>query len=95
MKKVSLKRLHTVCFHLYDIMKKANYGDNKKQNQCYGRDWLWGKLSLAVVGRVMLSKSLIQFSADGWDCVPSCRPNHGRGNGFMDLCQHDAVPGLL
>ena len=55
----------------YDIMKKANYGDDKKQNQCYGRDWLWGKLSLATVGRVMLSKSLIQFSADGWDCVPS------------------------
>jgi len=71
MEKSSLKRLHIVCFHLSDIMKKANYGDNKKQNQCYGRDWLWGKLSLALVCRAMLSKSLTQFSADGWGCVPS------------------------
>ena len=30
-----------------------------------GRDWLWGKLGLALVGKAMLSKSLIQFSADG------------------------------
>ena len=32
----------------------------------------------------MLSKSLIQFSADGWDSVPSLRfdlrPNYGGGN---------------
>ena len=26
-----------------------------------GRDWLWGKLGLALVGKAMLSKSLIQF----------------------------------
>ena len=36
-----------------------------------GRDWLWGKLGIALVVRAMLSKSLIQFSADGWDCEPS------------------------
>ena len=36
-----------------------------------GRDWLWGELGLALVGKAMLSKSLIQFSADGWGCVPS------------------------
>ena len=36
-----------------------------------GRDWLWGKADLAVVGKAMLSKSLIQFSVDGWCCVPS------------------------
>ena len=35
-----------------------------------GRDWLWGKLGLALVGRVMLSKPLIQF-ADGWACASS------------------------
>ena len=29
-----------------------------------GRDWLWGKLGLAL-GKAMLKKSLIQFSADG------------------------------
>ena len=32
----------------------------------------------------MLSKSLIQFSAEGWGCVPSLlfdlRPNYPRGN---------------
>ena len=32
---------------------------------------MWGKLGLALVGRAMLSKSLNQFSADGWECVPS------------------------
>ena len=36
-----------------------------------GRDWLRGKLSLVLMGRSMLSKSLIQFSVDGWGCVPS------------------------
>ena len=48
-----------------------------------GRDWLRGKLSL-LMGGAMLSKSLIQFSIDGWDCVPSLlfdlRPNYGGGN---------------
>ena len=33
------------------------------------------------MGRDMLSKSLIQFSVDGWGCVPSllfiCKPNYG------------------
>ena len=27
-----------------------------------GRDWLWGKLGLVLVGKAMLSKSLIKFS---------------------------------
>ena len=36
-----------------------------------GRDWLWGKLGIALVVRAMLSKSLIQFSVDGWGWVPS------------------------
>ena len=30
-----------------------------------------GKLGLFLVDKAMLSKSLIQFSVDGWDCVPS------------------------
>ena len=29
------------------------------------------KLGLVLMGGVMLSKSLIQFSVDGWSCVPS------------------------
>ena len=36
-----------------------------------GRDWLWGNLGLILIGRAMLSKSLIEFSVDGWSCVPS------------------------
>ena len=30
-----------------------------------------GKLGLVLMGKAMLSKSLIQFSVDGWSCVPS------------------------
>ena len=36
------------------------------------RDWLWGKLGLALVGRAMLSKSLIQMSVDAWAVLPPC-----------------------
>ena len=32
-------------------------------------DW-GGKLGLVLMGRAMLSKSLVQFSVDGWGCVP-------------------------
>ena len=49
-----------------------------------GRDWLWGKLGLVLMGRTMLSKSLILFSVDGWGCVPSLlfdlRSNYGGDN---------------
>ena len=37
-----------------------------------GRDWLWGKLGLALVGRTMLSISLIQFSVMGGAVFPLC-----------------------
>jgi len=37
-----------------------------------GRDWLWGRKSyLALLGRAKLSKTLIQFSANGWGSTPS------------------------
>jgi len=39
-------------------------------NLPFWMDWLCGKLSLLLVGRAMISKSLIQFSAGGWDCDP-------------------------
>ena len=43
-----------------------------------------GKLSLVLMGRAMLSNSLIQFSVNCQGCVPSLlfdlRPNYGRGN---------------
>ena len=41
----------------------------------------WGKLGLILMGRAMLSKSLIQFSVDGRGCIPSLlfdqRSNYG------------------
>ena len=67
-----------------------------------GRHWLWGKWGLTQVGKAMLNKSLIRFSADGRDCVSSprffLRPNYSRGNGGKcdhlqkDLCQHAPAP---
>ena len=38
------------------------------------RDWLWGKLGLTLVGRDMLSKSLVQFSVDGKSCTCTSPP---------------------
>ena len=49
------------------------------------------------MGRAMLSKSLIQFSIDRWNCVPSLlfgpRLNYGRGKGtaFKRACASTAV----
>ena len=41
-------------------------------------------MGLVLMGRAMLSKSLIQFSVDGQGCVPSLlfdlTPNYGGGN---------------
>ena len=41
-------------------------------------------MGLVLMGGAMLSKSSIQFSVDGWGCVPSLlfdlRPNYGKGN---------------
>ena len=43
-------------------------------------DWLWRNLGLVLKGGSKFSKSLIQFSPDGWGCVPSLlfglRPNY-------------------
>ena len=49
-----------------------------------GWERLRGKLDLVLMGGVMLSKSLIQFSIEEQGCVPSLffdlRPNYGGGN---------------
>ena len=49
-----------------------------------GRDWLWGKMDLVLMGGAMLSKSLIQFSVDGRGSGSSLlfdlRPNYAGGN---------------
>ena len=46
-----------------------------------------GETHISLVGEAMLSKSLIQFSAVCWDCVPSLwfglRPNYDRGKVVM------------
>ena len=39
-----------------------------------------GKLGLVLMGRAMLSKSLIQFSVEGWGCVPSLLLDYGGGD---------------
>ena len=62
-----------------------------------GSDWHWGKLGLVLMGRAMLSKSLIQFSVDGQSSVPSLlfdlRPNYGGGNEDNgNLLQKDLDP---
>ena len=54
---------------------------------------------LVLVGKAMLSKSLIQFSANGGARVLflylDLKPNYGRGNSDLlqkDLCQHTMPP---
>ena len=67
---------HSVC----PLMEK----DKRLWTLPDGRDWLWRKLGLFLMGRDMLNKSLIQFSVDGQGCVPSLlfdlRPNYGGGS---------------
>ena len=62
-----------------------------KDKRLMDASW-WERLSVGETGtcsdcrdcRTMLSKPLIQFSIDGWGCVPSLlfdlRPNYGGGN---------------
>ena len=52
---------------VFPLMEK----DKQLMEASDGRDWLKGKLGLVLMGRAMLSKSLIQFSVDGLVCVPS------------------------
>ena len=74
-----------------------------------GRDWWWEKLSLALVGKALLSKTLIQLSADGWGRAPSVvvlwpettqpwglwalSPSRGGGCGF-DFIMIVALPAI-
>ena len=49
-----------------------------------GRNWLWGKLGLILMGRAMFSKSLTLISVYRQDCVHpllfDLRPNYGGDN---------------
>ena len=66
-------------FHSVYLLEK-----DKRLMEASWWERLWGKLGLVLMGRVMISKSPIQFSVDGWGCVPSLlfdlRPNYGGGN---------------
>ena len=67
---------HSVCPLMDEDKRLVELPDRK--------DWLWGKLGLVLMSRAVLSKSSIQFSVDGQDCVPSLlfdlRPNYDGGN---------------
>ena len=68
-----------------------------------GRGWLSGKLGLVLMAGAMLSKSLIQFSPDGWGWVPSLlfdlRPKYSGGKEDNDdllqevPCRHCCTQG--
>ena len=45
-----------------------------------GRNWLWGKLGLLLMGGAILSRSLIQFSVNGLNYDLGLRSSCGRGN---------------
>ena len=53
---------------------------------------MWRNLGLVLIGGAMLSKSLIQFSVDGWGCVPSLlfglRPNYRVQVGSVQSLSH-------
>ena len=52
----------------------------------------WGKLGLLLMGRAMLSKSLIQFSVDGQSCVPSLLFDLTRKKGSVHTLPHSISP---
>ena len=61
---------HSVCPLMDEIRGLCKLPD--------GRGWLWVKLGLALVGKAMLSKSLIQFSAMYGAVFPPCSLTWGQ-----------------
>ena len=53
---------------------------------------------MVLMGRAMLSKSLIQFSVDGWGSAPlllfDLRPNYGGGDADNGALLHSVPPSL-
>ena len=57
------------------------------------RGFLWGNIGLVLMGRAMLSKSLIQFAVVRWGFVPSHRGNGDNGDFLQkDLRLHARAP---
>ena len=55
----------------------------------------WGGNCLVLMGRTMLSKSLIQFSVDGWSCVPSMLFTWGKlWHHWFSGCESEWTPGV-
>ena len=65
---------------------------DKKLMEACRWERLRGNLGLVLMGRAMLSKSLIQFSVDGWSCVPSLLFTWGQ---TMVVTGVHPTPGLL
>ena len=68
-----------------DKMWSTGEGNGKRlMEDSWWENWLRDKLGLVLMSGAMLSKSSIQFSVEGWGCVPSLlfdlRPNYGGGN---------------
>ena len=62
-----------------------------------GRAWQWEKLGLALVGRALFSKTLIQLSADGWGCtllVVWPEATHPWGLGLYGRLNGDLLEGV-
>ena len=90
----SFIELHKAMIHVVILVSFLCYGfhlscpqmdDDKRMCKLpHGRDWLWGKLGLTLVGRAMLNISLIQFSADGAAVLPPC--NLASGDPVLEFC---------
>ena len=59
------------CNDGFQSICKSLMEKNKRIMEASWWERLKGKLGLVLMGGAMLSKSLIQFSVDGWGCVPS------------------------
>ena len=63
--------MHVLLHSVPPILQQATRDPRLYWRLPPGRGWWWEKQSLALVGRPVLSKSLIQLSAQGWGCIPS------------------------
>ena len=62
--------MHVLLHSVPPILQQATGDPGLHWRLPPGRGWWWEKQSLALVGRPLLSKSLIQLSAQGWVAFP-------------------------
>ena len=85
-------------FLVHDFNLPTDGKGKRLMEDSWWENWLRDKLGLVLMSGAMLSKSSIQFSVEGWGCVPSLlfdlRSNYGGGNeDNVDLLQK--VPCML